>query len=580
MGRIRSLSDVEKKKIAAGEVVEGPSSVLKELIENSLDAGADEIDVTIEESGLKRIQVSDNGSGIYRDDIELAIAEHATSKIANIYDIDTIASFGFRGEALSSISSISRLTILSRHADEEFGARLESRDGNSDTRDYAGPAGTTVIVENLFYNTPARKKFLKARRTEMRYLREIFLKLALANFAVTFTLEVDGKRYITLMKAGTIEERMRQIYARDTVDNLYFDRLQDLKVEAYGFFSRPDFLRSSRTMQMLFVNGRPVENRYFGFHLSRAYEAVAPKGQYPAGIVFIDIEPELIDVNVHPTKKEVKFFDQKYIDSLIVQLAEKVLNRTHEITGRHFRAAPKVSETAVAEEGVRDLPYEKQAPDLSGLRETAAGDPSSFIVKELPESYRKEAEDTGYRVIGIAFNTYIIVEKGASLYFIDFHAAHERVIFDSLMERDEVHDVQDLMFPRVIELSMEDFHLVMDHHSAFSDMGFQIDEFADSSITVRAVPEIAKNIDGETFIREFLENVKDESGREFSITKKIAASVACHAAKRAGDRLSGDDMAALIEESMDENRDRRCPHGRPYVFSIDKNSLEKIFKRE
>ncbi len=580
MGRIRPLSDVEKKKIAAGEVVEGPFSVLKELIENSLDAGAGEIDVTVEESGLKRIQVRDNGSGIYREDLELAIAEHATSKINNIYDIDTIASFGFRGEALSSISSISEITVLSRRADEELGGRLFGREGDIEVRDFAGPSGTTVIVENLFYNTPARKKFLKARRTEMRYLREIFLKLALANHAVSFSMEVDGKRYITLVKTGTLEERIRQIYPRDTADSLYFDRLKDIKVEACGFFSKPDFLKSSRIMQMLFVNRRPVEYRYFGFILSRAYEAVAPRGQYPAGIVFIDIKPELVDVNVHPTKKEVKFFDQKYIDSLILQLAGKVLNRAHEISGNRFRAvhSPQADIEPSGETEHR-LPFENTRQNINPSTNEAETGISSLIVKELPDSYRDAGRESGYRIIGIAFDTYIIVEKGSALFFIDFHAAHERIIYDSILEKGERPEVQELLFPRVIELSLDDFHLVMENRPAFTELGFMIDEFSDRSITVRSAPEMAKNIDGETFIREFLENVKGESG-EFSIAKRIAASAACHAAKRAGDRLSGDEISILIEESMDETRDRRCPHGRPYVFTIEKSGLEKIFKRE
>ncbi|HPL18744.1 MAG TPA: DNA mismatch repair endonuclease MutL [Spirochaetota bacterium] len=336
MERIRLLPDSVKKKIAAGEVVEGPFSVIKELVENAIDAGASHVDVQVLEGGLRKITVRDDGRGMHRDDVPLAVMEHATSKIEDIHDIERISSYGFRGEALSSISSVSRLTILSRRADEATGARLAGADGAVEVSDYAGPAGTTVIVENLFYNVPARKKFLKTVRTETRFIREIFVKLAIPHPEIAFSLDVDDDRQVTLNRAGSVEERLGQIYGGSIMDDLYRVELQDLKVSMRGFLSKPHYLRSNRAMQMLYVNNRPVEYRYLGFLLSRAYEAVAPRGKYPAGIIFIDIDARLVDVNIHPAKKEVKLFDGHYIDRLILALGEKAVSREHAVRDAVF----------------------------------------------------------------------------------------------------------------------------------------------------------------------------------------------------------------------------------------------------
>jgi DNA mismatch repair protein MutL len=323
--------------IAAGEVIEGPFSVVKELVENSIDAGATEIDVQVQDAGLKRIFVKDNGSGIYRDDAPLSIKEHATSKITDISGLQSISTYGFRGEALSSICSISDFVLLTKHESEETGSRLESRSGSVTVTDYAGSRGTTIIADNLFFNMPARKKFLKAKKTELRNIRETLLRMSLAVPHVSFSFEVDGRREITLTAAVSFHERVKQVFGNTVYSSLYYDELSDLKVKLSGFLSRPDYMRNTRSMQILFINGRPVEQKFLSYHLARAYDAVMPKGKYPAAILFMEIDPELIDVNIHPAKREVKLFDQKYIDSLIFSLASKVLNRAHPVLKRFFQ---------------------------------------------------------------------------------------------------------------------------------------------------------------------------------------------------------------------------------------------------
>lgn len=587
MERIQLLSENIKNKISAGEVVEGPFSVVKELMENAIDAGATAIQVQVLEAGLKKIAVTDNGHGIFSEDIELALCDHATSKIRDVHDIEHIGSYGFRGEALSSIASISVMTILSRSLSESSGTRITNEGGTHTVSPYAGPAGTTVIVENLFYNVPARKKFLRARPAEMKLLREAFLRLALPNHGVEFSLDVDGRRNITLRAAGTIDERVRQIYGDEVFGRLYYETLRDLKVSLGGFFSKPDFLRSSRSMQLYYINGRPVENRYLGFLLSRAYEAVAVKGKYPAAIIFTEIDPQLVDVNIHPAKREVKLFDQRYIDSLVLHLAEKALNRSHAMDASLFRETARGPDTVEEEEEggrsgedmtVSPVRRRDEEPPYRQFSVDASAETEPLPLRELPGLYTALKGQENYRILGTVFDTYIMVEKDNSLSFIDFHAAHERFIFDALMKPDRPVEIQELMFPVMMELPLDDFNVVMDSIERFSEIGFDIGEFSDKTITVRSFPAVAGKVDVEAFIHECIDEIRDERGKR-DVRKSIAASAACHAAKRSGDLLSRSEMTVMINRIFSGEHELRCPHGRPFVHALRKEDLERIFKR-
>ncbi len=592
--RIKLLPDSVKKKIAAGEVVEGPFSVIKELMENSIDAGASRVDVQVLEGGLRKITVRDDGRGMYREDVPLAVMEHATSKIVDIHDIESIGSYGFRGEALSSISSVSKLTILSRRADEESGARLTGTGEGFETADYAGPPGSTIIVENLFYNVPARKKFLKSVRTEQRFIREIFLKIALPHPEIAFTLDVDENRLLTLNKAGGIEERLGQIYGNSIMDDLYSVTLQDLKVTMSGFLSRPHYLRPNRAMQILYVNRRPVEHRYLGFLLSKAYEAVAARGKHPAGIILIDIDPRLVDVNIHPAKKEVKLFDSHYIDRLILALGEKAVSREHRVEGRLFTpGTASLQRPPAPQRGASSINHFQESPpsgDLGGssifdgaaaspgIMERSGISPSSYI-KDAAELYDDVEGSKVPRIIGVAFGTYIILEKEQLLYFIDFHAAHERIIYDAIMEKNEAPESQRLAFPQIMELSLDDHALVLENIDIFSENGFDIEDFSDNSIKISSVPAAARGADAADLMTDFLESVRGEY-RVSDLREKMAATVACHAAKRAGDRLSLGDMEALVKSIFGAERRLVCPHGRPFVYRMEKGDIERMFKRQ
>ncbi|HPS85640.1 MAG TPA: DNA mismatch repair endonuclease MutL [Spirochaetota bacterium] len=581
MKRIILLPDHIKHMIAAGEVVEGPFSVVKELIENSIDAGASAIDVQIYDSGLKKIIVRDDGSGILKDDIALSIEEHATSKITDSSGLHNVTTYGFRGEALSSISSISDMVILSKTSGEAAGSRLESAGGKVTITDFAGMRGTTVIVENLFYNMPARKKFLKSKKTELRSIRETILKMALPSYNTAFTFDVDGKREISLPAAKTRDERIQQIFGKTILQSLYLEELIDLKVRLKGYLSKPDFMKSSRNMQFIFVNNRPIEYKFLSFHLSRAYEAVIPKGKYPAAIIFIEIDPELIDVNIHPAKREVKLFDQKYIDEMIFNLASKSLNKPHSIPDSFFK-------TAAAEPDIRPVFSERDTFTLpqKPVSLTAAEylpepsysgslfDPNEVGIPVNPEF----KIDKGLKILGTLFDTYILIEDDDKLHLIDFHAAHERILYDKLkISRNEI-EYQELIFPVSIELSIDEFALVADNIEIFNEIGFEIEEFSDYTIIVRSVPVIAGNDKINELIKNMIDNIKDGI-KSNDLMERFYSLIACHSAKRAGDKMSRSDMETLTRMVMDGGIELRCPHGRPFFFTINQNDLERIFKR-
>ena len=573
--------------IAAGEVVEGPFSVAKELIENSIDAGASEIDLEIFDSGFKKISVKDNGSGIAKSEIELSIREHATSKITDLADLEKIKTYGFRGEALSSIASISDLVILSRKEDEDMGARLESGIQGITVTDYAGAKGTTVIVENLFFTMPARKKFLKSRRVELKSIRDIFLKMSIPFHNIAFNFDIDGKRQISLQAADSLDERIKQVFGKAVLENLYFEKINDLKVDISGYFSKPDFIRSSRSMQMFFVNNRPVEYKFLSYHLSRAYEAVIPKGKHAAAIVFLNIDPSLIDVNIHPAKREIKLFDQKYIDSLVFSIASKSLNRAHSMNADLFKAPDSVSSEGSENRSVFKSTYDsaqgidKNSSILNDSQEQTRGE-SLFAstmqdIISVSQMVYSNIKD-GIKIFGPVFETYIMVQKDEDLFVIDFHAAHERIVFDSLMKRGVFIESQELLFPVIIELSKSDYIIALETKELLKDFGFDVDDFSDSSIVVRSVPVVTGRDETEEAVRAIIESIGEDKNFE-DLNRKVASSLACHSSKRAGDKLSDSDMRKLVSEIFEGEMELRCPHGRPFLHNIKKSDFERIFKR-
>jgi DNA mismatch repair protein MutL len=574
--------------IAAGEVVEGPFSVIKELIENSMDAGASVIDVQVYDSGLKKIIVKDNGSGIVKDDIALSIKEHATSKISDESQLHNIVTYGFRGEALSSIASISDIIILSKTSGESIGSRLESNAGKVLVSDFAGDKGTTVIVENLFYNIPARKKFLKSKQKELRNIRETIIKMAIPAYNISFTLNVDSMRELSLAATDSLDERIKQVFGKSVLQNLYYEELSDIKVKLKGYLSKPEFVKNSRSMQFLFVNNRAIEYKFFSYHISRAYNAIIPKGKYAAAIIFIEIDPELIDVNIHPAKREVKLFDQKYIDDMIFNLASKSLNRSHTISETFFtssedrlsdglsdRLSDRVSESRNSDTQVYKTPPASQGKFFKeqGFRAPL------FDIKDEPISVNHSVTvDQKIKILGTLFNTYILFEEDDKLHLIDFHAAHERLIYDRLIQDRKEIEFQELIFPVSIELPIDEFALVKDNIEIFNEIGFEIEEFSDYTIIVRTAPIIAGNDNIDELIKNMIDNIKIGI-KSNDLAERFYSLIACHSAKRAGDLLNTSDMESLVRKVLHGNMELRCPHGRPFIFTISQSDLERMFKR-
>ncbi len=596
MNIIHVLPESVKRKIAAGEVVEGPFSVIKELLENSIDAGATIVDVEVDDAGLKRILVKDNGSGIYRDDLHLSIEEHATSKIQSDMDIGNTLTLGFRGEALSSISSVSKLTILSRSVEEKTGGRLLASESDVTISDYAGPVGTTVIVENLFFNTPARKNFLKTASTELRYIREVIFRMSLVHPEITFTITIDGKRVHSFQSVSGIEKRIEQVYGTYVTENLVYEKLEDSDIAIEGYLSLPSYSRPQRSLQHLYINGRPVFHQYLGYLLQKSYEGMLKRGQHPAAILMITTSPQSVDINVHPSKREVRFADQKRINRMIMNFASKILNtRIHQMRIEHESPPAAVHEeqggahdiqqrfsngTATPSRGQHG--YEVEEGSFTDTwndvpMESRMGNNFISDFRDLYVPLNEWGDDV--HVLGIAFGTYILVEENESIMIIDYHAAHERMLYDRII--DDAHDIeiQQLVFPKVMELTPEIYDNAMESLEYLNKNGFDIEDFSDNSIIIRGVPSYTAHMDQEKIILDILDLLDSENDVLGNIRKSIAETLACHSARRANEDLSQDEIIRIIQFVSGGNEVMRCPHGRPIAYSLTKNEIERFFKR-
>jgi DNA mismatch repair protein MutL len=602
--RIKLLPESVQHMISAGEVVEGPSSVIKELVENSVDADARHVDVDVVESGFSKITVRDDGSGMYKEDLPLAVAEHATSKIETFNDISRVSSFGFRGEALSSIGSVSELTILSRRNDESVGGRLEIKNGKPSVSDFAGPSGTTVIVENLFYNVPARKKFMKSASAESRFIRETVVRAALSAPEVAFSCTVNGKKSFSVDAASSRGERISQLFGDDELSGLNEDSISDISVRIHGFVSRPHFMKASRSEQYLFVNNRPVEMKHYSFLLSRAYDSAAPQGKYPAAFVYVDIKPELVDVNIHPAKREIKFFDQRYVEGLIVSMIKKTLDRAGQRFDLFESSEPAEKtipdDAASSAAGEPTASYESvPAPQTEILREdyperplsSASNSESSreFKMGDLQHYLSFGGRETGSvphefdnSVIGMLFGTYILSESEDELRILDFHAAHERINYDRLLSSAGEIESQTLVFPEIVKIPRHRFDAAEELVPELNRKGFDIEPFSDDSFIVRAVPPLL----GDASVKEFVsglfdsfDGIRDGENAVEERERLVAERIACHASRRRNDHMSREEMSALLARVMSGEHALTCPHGRPYLYTVKRAEFEKMFRR-
>ena len=606
MGKIIILDEITSNQIAAGEVVERPASVAKEMIENSLDAGATSITVEIENGGISYFRITDNGSGIHKDDMLIAFERHATSKIRKTEDLDFISSFGFRGEALASIASVAEVEVISRTADCEVGNKIVIKGGQLILEEeVAATIGTTFTVRNLFFNTPARYKFLKKDYTEAGYIEDIISKIALVNPTVAFRFINNKKTIIQTYGDGNILNCIYNIYGKDIAKSIipFKEACEGIVVE--GALGKEDISRSNRSNEIFFVNDRYIKNKTIASAVENAYQTIIPIGKFPFCIINIKLPPNKVDVNVHPTKTEVRFSDENLIYRIVYHVVkEKMLSQDlvpeiedktpeKETNASYVNCTNKYSFTNEPKRtsGTSSKFFEnnfssKPKYESSTLYETKK---DLFItqpdIKERNETIfaqEEEKQEKSYKIIGAAFSTYIIIEQEGELYIIDQHAAHERVMYEKLLKkvREGIKNKQMLLIPEVIEVKNNELNIIQTNMELFNEAGFEIEEFGGNTVKISAVPSEIAGITIKDLFLDLLDSLQKESGviendkAEYSIF-----TMACKAAVKANMNLNIVEIEALIDEMMKLENPFTCPHGRPTAIKMTKYELEKKFKR-
>ncbi len=603
--KIQILPETLCNQIAAGEVVERPASVVKELLENSLDSGASEILVEVEKGGKRLLRVVDNGEGMSRDDAFLCLERHATSKIVCDEDLFRLQTLGFRGEALPSIASVSRFTLRTRCADILEGFEIYAEGGTVRRTTEAGMAqGTSVDVRDLFFNTPARRKFLRRDETEIGHIADVVTKLALANPGTQFHLVHNGRSLLEVYRQGTLAERVAALLGRPLLKDLVtVDADGGDGLTLQGFVSQPAASRSSTGSMYTFINGRYIRDRVVQHALMEGYRNLLVKGRYPVVVLFVTINPELVDVNVHPTKHEVRFRDQRLIHDFITQSVRNVLRPS-----RWLEASP--DEVDAAETGVLPGSVVSQAPAVPEYRPAAvpSGDPrkgiqealESYVVPqqpmparptrvgpfEVPESVA-QVETLGFfaglEVLGQYRRSYLVCQDGDDLILIDQHAAHERIGFERLRTEFLAGSIerQRLLFPIVLELEFGEAALLQEQLDQLDRFGFEIEPFGGKSFVLKAIPQLLKDSQAEQLVKDVAAELGGvgKSDRIEEALDDILILMACHGVIRANQTLSPPEIRALLRELDRVDFNAHCPHGRPVMKRLSLGEVERMFQR-
>ncbi|MCK4385233.1 MAG: DNA mismatch repair endonuclease MutL [candidate division Zixibacteria bacterium] len=657
-------------KIAAGEVVERPASVVKELVENSIDSGAKNISVEIKKGGVKFIRVTDDGSGMDEKNSDLAFQRHGTSKIKSVDDLYRIKTLGFRGEALPSIASISLLDMLTRTKESLSGIRIKIEGGViKDKREAGAPIGTSIIIREIFYNVPARRKFLKSVLTETRHIIDLLTRFAIAYPEISFKLTSDGRGLFDFkglphplspplhkMERGTerevqlppqqgdLRQRVADIFGKNQMEKMVemkksvdsgqwtVDSPPPQQVNIFGFLGKPEIAKSNRAELYLFVNQRPISSRTLYHAVQIGFGELLPKGKFPFAIVFIEIDPGLVDVNVHPTKSEVRFSDERGMHNLVYSKIKECLTSpevmpiieplekgvipselsvdkkirpdfkqpgmavppTQKQVNHPMFESSKTQEEDLSQKSFlkQDLvKHEPEAPIGEGVKKEEvepAGRDSSPAVggvrmtreEKLRQTEEKKGEVERMNLWQLA-DTYILSQVKGSLMVLDQHAAHERVLYEEAMKNltQRPASSQQILFPTVLELSPKEFAILEEHKELIGKLGFGIKHFGGQSVLVTAVPALIKNKSGELFLKEILSELEEERKVEKNRVKAVAKSFACHGAIKAGDRLTKEEMSSLIHQLFATEEPYSCPHGRPTVVKISIDELNKKFGR-
>ncbi|WP_301151717.1 DNA mismatch repair endonuclease MutL [Metapseudomonas otitidis] len=620
--RIHLLSPRLANQIAAGEVVERPASVIKELLENSLDAGARRIDVEVEQGGVKLLRVRDDGCGIPSDDLPLALARHATSKIRDLDDLERVMSLGFRGEALASISSVARLTMTSRtaDADQAWQVETEGRDMEARVQPAAHPVGTSVEVRDLFFNTPARRKFLRAEKTEFEHLQEVIRRLALARFDVAFHLRHNGKTVFALHEARDEVSRARRVAS--VCGSAFLEQALPIQVERnglhlWGWVGLPTFSRSQADLQYFYVNGRMVRDKLVVHAVRQAYRDVLYNGRHPTFVLFLELDPAAVDVNVHPTKHEVRFREGRTVHDFLYGTLHRALG---EVRPEDQLAAPaavapvvrptgleagefgpqgemslaaNVLERPVAEPAWRPTassggyaPPTRPAGPVgtaeaqAAYREYFAPLPDSVPVS-LPES-QGDVPPLGYALAQLK-GIYILAENAQGLVLVDMHAAHERITYERLKiaMASEGLKGQPLLVPESLAVSQREADCAEEHAAWFQRLGFELQRLGPESLAIRQTPALLKQAEASQLVRDVLSDLLEygTSDRIQAHLNELLATMACHGAVRANRRLTVPEMNGLLRDMEQTERSGQCNHGRPTWTQLGMDDLDKLFLR-
>lgn len=582
---IRILPEEVVNRIAAGEVVERPMSVVKELVENSLDAGATRIVVEVASGGKKLIKVVDNGCGIPPSELSLAFARHGTSKISSARDLEEISTLGFRGEALPSIASVAKVTVTTRQQGAGEGTSLQIQGGSLGELEVRGaPFGTTIIVEDLFYNTPARRKFLKTDATESLRITHTLMAIALANPHVSFTLIADGRETFSTTGTGSLKEAVARLFNPRLAQNCLPVEWDEGWVKITGLIGSPETARSTRQQQFWALGSRPIDSALLKSALDRAYDTYLPKGQYPFCALTLHLEPHLVDVNVHPAKREVRFREEQEIYRAVVHALRDALTKI----------APKDLE--VKEEPKPQPEYKPREFSFLSVGETqsvykTAARAVQVLPKEeeeeLPKPHveEKPPEAAGWPeglvVLGQAENLYIIAAGSDGLYLVDQHAAHERIRYEELQRQEEKHPSQLLLVPQKIDLGVSQTKALHQVQEELAQMGFVWEDFGSGSVLLRAVP-VGLQSDPEEVLSDFADWVLSsefKGATPWRRRAKVLATMACHSAVRAGAKLSPQAMAEIVEKLGQCQVPRSCPHGRPTMLKLSWSEVNRHFQR-
>jgi DNA mismatch repair protein MutL len=626
MAKIHKLSQEEAQKIAAGEVVERPANVVKELIENALDADADTITMYIEDGGKQLIHIIDNGSGMSPEDARLCIQHHTTSKITSVNDLEILTTFGFRGEAISSIASVSNMRLTTRDASHDEGFQIDVTAGKiTDERITGCNIGTELHIEDLFYNLPARKKFLKKRETEWRAIQTMVTAFALKYPTCHFTVYHDGKQVLHCPRAKTLLSRMHHLFDQNLAQNARECHYEDTYCAISGAITMPHYSRYDRSHIFLFVNNRWIKNYKLSQAIVRGYSNVLPPQRYPAACIFITVDPAHVDINVHPRKEEVQFLHPRIIERAVQAMVKERLQTfvneqfsspsetsrtthasdTPRTSAQHASAsfspkpyishhesdqynshytAQNSSSHSESDHSADSTPYSPQ-PEAAHTPKSSAHDTTTQ--QESNQYVQQSTQNTEhqYRLIGQYNSTYILIENDEGLTLIDQHAAHERILYERFAKRLEEMATTKLLFPQLVSLSPRDYETIMPHLDVFSECGITIEDFGSYQLTIHALPVHIKNINGTAFVHEIIGWIHEHDAIDSELFYKklhdyVQATMACKAAVKAGDTLTDTEMHHLIATLYTTPNRLTCPHGRPTIWPISLGHIEKQFKRK